>query len=88
MKKELWKLKTSLYVDEDDNDSICNFKWNDNYKLFKKKGQIAERKEYTEALQEEYPDRSDCDFKSIYIFRDGSYLLSQEEFSDDFESVN
>ena len=39
--KDLWKLKHILYTDED-SETVDTCKWNDYYKLFAKKGQIAE----------------------------------------------
>lgn len=84
--KDLWKLKCSLYADEC-NETLDTCKWNDDCKLFARKGQIAERKELTEELREEYCIGDDI-WKTIYIFKNGNYLLSQDEYSDDFEAVN
>lgn len=83
--KDLWKLKHTLYADEDF-ETVDTYKWNENYKLFAKKGQIAERKELTEELREEYCIGEDI-WKTIYIFKNGNYMLCQDEYSDDFEAV-
>lgn len=83
--KDLWKLKHSLYTDED-SETVDTCKWNDYYKLFAKKGQIAERKELTEELREEYCI-SDEIWKTIYIFKNGNYILCQDEYSDDFTKI-
>lgn len=83
--KDLWKLKHSLYTDED-SETVDTCKWNENYKLFAKKGQIAERKELTEELREEYCI-SDHIWKTIYIFKNGNYILCQDEYSDDFTKI-
>ena len=84
--KDLWKLKHTLYADEDF-ETVDTYKWNENYKLFAKKGQIAERKELTEELREEYCIGDDF-WKTIYIFKNGNYILCQDEYSEDFEAVN
>lgn len=83
--KDLWKLKHSLYADEDF-ETVDTYKWNDYYKLFAKKDQIAERKELTEELREEYCI-SDEIWKTIYIFKNGNYILCQDEYSDDFTKI-
>lgn len=83
--KDLWKLKHSLYADEDF-ETVDTYKWNENYKLFAKKDQIAERKELTEELREEYCI-SDEIWKTIYIFKNGNYILCQDEYSDDFTKI-
>lgn len=83
--KDLWKLKHSLYADED-SETVDTYKWNENYKLFAKKDQIAERKELTEELREEYCI-SDEIWKTIYIFKNGNYILCQDEYSDDFTKI-
>lgn len=83
--KDLWKLKHSLYADED-SETVDTCKWNYYYKLFAKKGQIAERKELTEELREEYCI-SDEIWKTIYIFKNGNYILCQDEYSDDFTKI-
>lgn len=83
--KDLWKLKHSLYADED-SETVDTCKWNDYYKLFAKKDQIAERKELTEELREEYCI-SDKIWKTIYIFKNGNYILCQDEYSDDFTKI-
>lgn len=83
--KDLWKLKHALYADEDD-ETLDTYKWNDKCKLFAKKGQVAERKELTEELREEYCISDDI-WKTIYIFKNGNYLLSQDDYSEDFEAI-
>lgn len=83
--KDLWKLKYALYADEDGG-TLDTCKWNDNCKLFAKKGQVAERKELTEELREEYCVGEDI-WKTIYIFKNGNYLLSQDDYSEDFEAI-
>lgn len=83
--KDLWKLKHTLYADEDF-ETVDTCKWNENCKLFAKKGQITERKELTEELREEYCIGEDI-WKTIYIFKNGNYILCQDEYSDDFEAV-
>lgn len=83
--KDLWKLKHSLYTDED-SETVDTYKWNENYKLFAKKDQIAERKELTEELREEYCI-SDEIWKTIYIFKNENYILCQDEYSDDFTKI-
>ena len=83
--KDLWKLKHSLYADED-SETVDTCKWNEYYKLFAKKDQIAERKELTEELREEYCI-SDEIWKTIYIFKNGNYILCQDEYSDHFTKI-
>ena len=86
MKKEnLYKLKWSLYNDSD-YDILETCKLDDDYELFAKKGQIAERFELTEDLREEYCI-SDPMWKTIYVFKNCKYLLCQEKYSEDFEPV-
>lgn len=80
--KDLWKLKWSLYADED-YEIIETYKADENYKLFAKKGQIAERLEITDEIREQYGIYDDM-WKTIYIFKNGNYLLCQEEYSGDF----
>lgn len=86
MKKDLWKLKWAMYADED-YETVENCKWDDNYKLFARKGQVAERFELTEELREEYCIY-DKMWKTMYLFNNGSYILCQDEYSDNFVAVN
>lgn len=83
--KDLWKLKHSLYVDEDYG-TLDDYKWNDDCKLFARKGQVAERFEITEELRNEYLVVGDM--KTIYIFRNGKYMVCKDDYSDDFIAVN
>lgn len=84
--KEKYKLKYSLWYDPD-GDHCVDFRWDESYKLLAKKGQIAERIVITEEVIEEYClDRSEI-WKTMYLFNNGNYLLSQEEYSKDFERV-
>lgn len=80
--KDLWKLKWTLYADED-YETLEPYKWDKNYTLFAKKGQIAERFEITDEIRDEYCIY-DYMWKTIYIFNNGKFLLCQEEYSDDF----
>ena len=85
--KELYKLKYSLYIDED---GLCAlpFKWDDTYQLLARKGQLAERFELTDALRDKY-SAYDKMWKYIWVFTAGhSWLLTQDKESDDFEKVD
>lgn len=81
-----YKLKTSIYYDED-GDSTFDYKWDSTYKLLAKKGQIAERYELTDELREEY-SVYDKMWKYIWVFNKGpSWLLTQDKNCDYFEKV-
>lgn len=85
--KELYKLKHSLYFDED-GDCALPYKWDDTYQLLARKGQLAERFELTDELREEY-GVYDKMWKYIWVFTTGSnYLLTQDKETDDFEKVD
>ena len=83
--RDLWKLKHSLYTDWD-YEGLSEYKCENTDILFARKGQIAERHELTEELREEFCEW-DEQWKTIYIFKNMNYLLSREEYSDDFEPV-
>ena len=83
MNKKLYKLKTSLYYDED-GEIALPYRWDDGYKLLAKKGQLAERFELTNELREEY-SVYDPMWKYIWVFKNNSYLLTQDENCEDFE---
>lgn len=85
MKKKKYKLKYSLYCDED-YECLDTCKLDDDYILFAKKGLIAERFELTEEVREEYCVY-DKEYKTLYLFKNGNYLLSQADYSEDFEEV-
>ena len=86
MKKELYKLKHSLYYDED-GDIAVPCRYDDTYKLLARKGQIAERFELTDELREEY-SVYDKMWKYIWLFNSGcNWLLTQDEECEDFEKV-
>lgn len=84
--KDLWKLKYTLYCDED-YECVENYKVNDDWKLFAKKGQVAERIELTDENRGDY-----CAWEEIwrvaYAFNNGNYVLCQDDYSDDFTAVN
>ncbi|MGN0961300.1 MAG: hypothetical protein ACI4PF_03785 [Christensenellales bacterium] len=84
MKK--YKLKETLYHDAD-YESVENYKVDNKWRLFAKKGQIAERFVLNEELREEYCIDDDPMWKIIYIFNNGNYILCQDEYSDYFEEV-
>ena len=84
MKANLYKLKYSLYYDED-GDVALPYRYDNTYKLLAKKGQLAERFELTDELREEHSIYYPM-WKYIWIFRKGcNYLLTQTENCDDFE---
>lgn len=86
MKKETYKLKHSLYYDED-GDIALDYRWDDTYKLLAKKGQLAERFELNDELREEY-SVYDKMWKYIWVFKSGHHwLLTQDKETDDFEKV-
>ena len=80
--KDLWKLKWTLYADLD-YEILENYKADENYTLFAKKGQIAERFEITDEIRDEYCIYDNM-WKTIYIFNNGKFLLCQEDYSGDF----
>ena len=85
--KELYKLKYSLYFDED-GDCVLPYKWDNTYQLLATKGQLAERFELTDELREEY-GIYDKIWKYIWVFTKGcKWLLTQDKECDDFEKVN
>lgn len=83
--KNLWKLKCSMYADPYD-DTLDNCKWDNDWSLYLKKGQIAKRFELTEEVREKFGVYDDL-WKSIYVFKNNKYLLSQDEYSDDFATI-
>lgn len=83
--KDLYKLKLSLYADED-YETLEPYKWDEHYSLFAKKGQIAERIEITEEIRDEYCI-SDNMWRFMYLFKNGNYVLCQEDYSNDFEPL-
>ena len=84
-KRNLYKLKCSLYNDKD-YECLENWKVDDDYKLFARKGQIAERFDLTDNLRDEYCI-NDSMWKTIYVFTNGKYLLCQDDYSEHFEKV-
>ena len=86
MKSNLYKLKHSLYYDED-GDVALPYRYDNTYKLLAKKGQLAERFELNDDLREEH-SVYDPMWKYIWSIKKGSsYLLTQDKESDDFEKV-
>ncbi len=84
--RDLWKLKHTLYYDED-GETAENYKLDDNYKVLAKKGQIAERFELNDEVREEY-GIWDKMWKTIYVFCNYNYLLCQDDYCDDFVAKN
>lgn len=85
--RSLWKLNTSLWVDDDEY-AVLDWKPDETYRLFARKGQIAERKEITDEIREEYCITESM-WKTIYIFEKGNnWILEQREFCDWFDAVN
>lgn len=85
--KDLWKLKESLYRDSDYY-AVDNYKAGDDWKLFVKKGQIAERIVITEEVIDQYClDNSEI-WKTLYVFNNGNYVLSQDDYCDYFIPIN
>lgn len=81
-----YKLKTSLYYD-DDGDIALPYRWDDGCHLLAKKGQIAERFELTDELREEYCVY-DTMWKYIWLFEKRcNYLLTQESECEHFEEI-
>lgn len=80
--KDLWKLKWSLYADED-YQILETYKADENYTLFVKKGQIAERLEITDEIRDEYCIYDEM-WKTMYLFNNGKFLLCQDEYCADF----
>ena len=84
--KELYKLKHSLYFDED-GECVLPYKWDNTYQLLARKGQLAERFELTDELREEY-GVYDKIWKYIWVFtKSCSWLLTQDKECDDFVKV-
>lgn len=85
-KENLFKLKNSLYFDED-GETTYPYRWDEYSQLLAKKGQLAERFKLTDELREEYGIH-DKMWQYIWIFNSGcKWVLTQDEECEDFVKV-